>query len=164
VTPGAPLALRIVEVDPQGPDALALLYEAALEARALYPELTAADAPWPTNPPTPPGGIYLIAYDGGRPLACAALRPLDGAVVEVRRMFVTTAARRRGVARQVLAALEAAARRLGYTTMRLQTGNRQLPAMRLYLDAGFTRVPPFVHHVDDPTSVCFEKRVSDPAR
>lgn len=36
-------SLKIVEVDPQGADALALLREAAIEARALYPEHFAAE-------------------------------------------------------------------------------------------------------------------------
>ena len=43
--------LVIEEVDPQGPEAMSLLREAALEARSLYPELIAPGAPMPTNPP-----------------------------------------------------------------------------------------------------------------
>src|SRR2546430_15426810 len=37
--------LVIEEVDPQGPEAMSLLREAALEARSLYPELIAPGAP-----------------------------------------------------------------------------------------------------------------------
>jgi hypothetical protein len=42
--------MRIATVDPQREDAMALQREAAIEARALYPELHAAGSPWPTNP------------------------------------------------------------------------------------------------------------------
>lgn len=151
--------LTIVEADPQGPAALALLREAAIEARALYPELQAPDAPWPTNPPTPAGGVYLIGYDGDRALACGALRPLQDGVVEVRRMYVAAPARRQGLGNQMLRALERSAARLGYVAMRLETGYRQLPAIGMYLAYGFERIEPFGPYVNDPTSVCFEKRV-----
>lgn len=159
-TPPDPMrALTLVEVDPQGPDALGLLREAAVEARALYPDLLAQDAPWPTNGPTPPGGVYLVAYAGQVPVGCGALRPLEPGVAEVRRMFVTRAFRRQGVASQVLQALEARALERGVTVLRLETGNRQLPALQLYASAGFVRIEAFGPYAGDPTSVCFEKRL-----
>lgn len=124
--------LIIREVDPQGADALMLLREAAVEARALYPELHPPGAPWPTNPPTPARGIYLVAYRNGEPLGCGALRPLEESIAEVRRMYVARQARGRGIARAILQELEVAAARFGYRTLRLETGCRQLPAMALY--------------------------------
>ena len=79
--------------DPQGADALALLRQAAIEARALYPELHRPDAPWPANPPTPVGGVYLVGSIGGQACVCGALRPMDAQTVEIRRMFVLKAQR-----------------------------------------------------------------------
>lgn len=149
--------MPIVEVDPQGPDALALLPEAVVEARALYPEWFPPGSPWPTNGPTPAGGSYVVAYDGDRPVACGALRPLDGQSAEVRRMFVTRDARRQGWASAVLAELERRALGLAYGVLRLETGCRQAPAMALYRSRGFIAIPPFGAYADDPTSVCFEK-------
>jgi putative acetyltransferase len=149
----------IAEVDPQGCDAMALLREAAVEARALYPDLLDAGAPWPGNTPTPARGVYLVAYQQGRPVACGALRPLSLAAVEVRRMFVTAASRRLGLARALLHELEARARGFSYAVMRLETGNRQQPAMALYQAFGFRRIAAFGEYADDPTSVCFEKPV-----
>lgn len=151
------MPLHIVEVDPQDEDAMRLLREAAREARKLYPELFAADAPWPTNPPTPERGVYLVAYLDTNPVACGALRPIDEVTVEVRRMFVSAKARRKGLARTILRELEIRAARLGYTLMRLETGDRQLSAMALYEALGFRRIAPFGEYVDDPVSVCFEK-------
>jgi len=165
----------IRRVDPQGADALALLREAAIDARALYPDLLAADAPWPTNPPDAPRGVYLVMYaagadgeaDGGggprpgEPVACGALRPLGEAetssVAEVRRMYVLRHLRRGGHARRLLAALEQQALALGYTTLRLETGSRQAPAIALYEACGFVRIPPWGAYIGDPFSVCFEK-------
>jgi len=151
--------LDIVEVDPQCQDALALLRDAAIEARGLYPDLIAPSDPWPTNPPAQPGSVYLVAYLDGRPVACGALRRRSGEVAEIRRMFVSRPARRQGFALAILGELETRARQLGYAVLRLETGNRQAPAMALYESAGFALIPPFEEYTNDPTSVCFQKSV-----
>lgn len=151
--------LCFAAVDPQGDDAMGLLREAAIEARALYPELFPQGAPWPDNAPTHERGIYLVGYVNGKPVACGALRPLDENAVEVRRMFVTASARRRGIAQAILAELEKHAAASGFKVMRLETGNRQLSAIALYERQGFRRIPAFGQYVGDPVSVCFEKRV-----
>jgi GNAT superfamily N-acetyltransferase len=151
--------VEIVVSDPQGADALALLREAAIEARALYPELHAPGAAWPTNERTQARGVYLVAYQDGRPVGCGALRPLSASAVEIRRMFVTASARRQGVGLAILEKLESSAVEFGYAFMRLETGFRQLPAMKLYQSFGFERIPPFGEYANDSTSVCFEKAV-----
>ena len=147
-------------VDPCCEHALALLHEAALEARDLYPDLHSPDAPWPANQPTPPGGIYLLAYLDGEPVACGALRPLSRHAVEIRRMYVLRSARRQGLARAMLTVLEQAAAGLGYTVIRLETGERQDPAISLYLACGFVSIPAFGEYASDPVSRCFEKPVA----
>ena len=147
-------------VDPLGADALALLAQAAAEARALYPELFTPDSPPATNTPLGEGDVYLVAFvDGDVPVASGALRRLDATTTEVRRMFVLAHARRRGLARATLAALEEAARGLGVDTLLLETGHRQQPAIALYESAGFTRIAPFGPYGGDPTSVCFAKHL-----
>jgi GNAT superfamily N-acetyltransferase len=151
--------LRIVEVDPQGPDASGLLREAAIEARSLYPELFDEDSAWPTNGPTLPGGFYLLAYQDQKAVVSGALRPLEGKVAEVRRMFVTPSVRRLGFARKILIDLEARAQRAGYETLRLETGYKQIPAIKLYESLGYVRIEAFGEYVGDPTSVCFEKSI-----
>ena len=150
-------------VNPQGEDALFLLREAAIEARDLYPELHEEGSPWPGNAPTPRGGTYLIAYEGERPVACGALVPIDKVTVEVRRMYVLKHLRRSGLAQKILKALEREAAHMEHKIMRLETGNRQQPAMALYESCGFERIPPFGEYINDPTSVCYEKPVASHA-
>lgn len=152
-------SFEIVEVDPCCDDALALLREAAIEARWLYSDLIAPTLAWPTNAPAGPGDTYLVVYSAGMPVACGALRMLSGTTVEVRRMFVRPRCRRQCIARALLAELEFRARQLGYAVTRLETGRRQSPAMALYASCGFERIPPFGQHAQDPTSVCLEKSV-----
>ena len=156
--------LVFVDVDPQGADAMALLGQAAVEAQALYPELHDPARPGPVNAPTPVGGCYLLACLNGQPVGCGALRPLAAGQVELRRMYVTGGRRRRGIARALLRELEDRAVRLGYCTMRLETGCRQLPALALYEASGYRHIEPFGAHVGDPTSVCFEKDLPEPPR
>src|SRR5438309_12112694 len=91
--------LVIEEVDPQGPEAMSLLREAALEARALYPEPIAPGAPMPTNPPLQERAPYFVAFLAGTPVRCVALRPLHGASAEARRRAVAPSYPRSAVAR-----------------------------------------------------------------
>ena len=152
-------AIRIEETDPQSPEALSLIREAALEARHLYPEFIDPNAPMPTNSPLPPRGAYFIAFLDTELVGCGALRPVDELTAEVRRMYVLPSARRTGVGRALLTYLERMASQLGFKTIRLETGNRQRAAMALYESYEFVRVPAFGEHLNDPTSVCYEKRV-----
>ena len=58
-------------------------------------------------------------------------------------MYVVPAARRQGLARVLLHALEDAARRLGYQVARLDTGPRQPHAQALYESEGYVAVGNF---------------------
>jgi len=147
--------LSIRNVDPQGADAMALLHEASVDARALYPELFEESSVSATNNPLPERGVYVIAYVDGRPLACGAIRPLDAATAEVKRMYVHREHRRLGLGSAVLSHLLGEARRLGYSRLMLGTGYKQVAAMRLYEAHGFQRVPPFGEYINDPTSVYY---------
>jgi len=151
----------IRDVDPQGADATALLYEAWIDARALYPELLAASSSHPTNEPLQHRGVYVVAYLGSAPAACGAISPVDGVVAEIRRMYVRREHRRLGLASGVLSHLIGEGRRLGYSRLVLETGYRQEPAMRLYERHGFERISPFGRHVNDPTSVCYSRSIAE---
>jgi putative acetyltransferase len=153
--------LAIRDVDPQGADAIALLREAALDARELYPELYPPGSPLPSNSPLPERGVYVVAYAGDRPLACGAIQPYEAVVAEVRRMYVHREHRRRGLAQAVLSHLVGRARELGYARIVLETGYKQVEAMRFYEAAGFRRIASFGKYADDPTSVCYELLISE---
>jgi putative acetyltransferase len=153
-------ALQIEAIDPQHPQALALLAEAAEEARVLYPELFAPDTPAPANPPLRAREVYLVAQRNGQVVGCGALHQQDAFTGEVRRMFVTRRARRDGVARALLTSLEREAQALGYRLLVLETGSRQRAAIALYGQTGWRRIPAWGPFVGDATSVCFGKMLS----
>jgi GNAT superfamily N-acetyltransferase len=146
--------------DPLGEDATRLLGVMRAEALSRYGDVINPAAPQPTNDPLVPRSVFLIARIDGQAVGCAALRPMDVATAEVRRMYVAIAVRRRGIGRGLLSELERKALSFGYRNLRLETGNRQTEAVALYESHGFGRIAPYGCHVDDALSICFEKRLS----
>ncbi len=104
----------------------------------------------------PPHGLFLVGYLDGRPVACGGWRVHpgpDGPEAELKRMYVTPAARGRGVARALLAELERTALDAGYSRMVLETGRRQPEAIALYRSAGYAEVASFGYYADEPEAV-----------
>jgi GNAT superfamily N-acetyltransferase len=92
----------------------------------------------------PPHGAYVVGFDDdGTPVCGGGVKRLDDEVCEVKRMFVVPAARGRGLAKELLRALEDAARELGYTRARLDTGPKQPHAERMYRAAGYADIPDY---------------------
>jgi GNAT superfamily N-acetyltransferase len=105
-----------------------------------------------------PGTAWLVVYEDDRAVACGGLRPLAPGIGEVKRMFVTAAARGRGLGRTLLAELERRARELGYGRVRRYTTEVLHEARALYDDAGYRRVE--LANVDDRAEdIWLEKRL-----
>ena len=107
----------------------------------------------------PNGGAFLVGRIEGEVVACGGIARYDAVTGEIRRMYVVPPARGRGLSRLLLEALEDEARALGYSLVRLETGKLQAAAIGLYVSAGFGPIPRYGPFVDDPKSVCFEKRL-----
>ena len=75
-------------------------------------------------------------------------------------MYVRPAARRTGVARAIMEALEQLARKAGFTEVWLETGLGQPAALRLYESLGYKRIAAFGDYRDDPVSICFGKSLT----
>ena len=63
----------------------------------------------------------------------------------------------RGIARQLIVALEEEALADGRPVLRLETGTYLPAAIGLYRSAGYAPIPVFGEYVGNPYSVCFEK-------
>jgi DNA-binding MarR family transcriptional regulator/GNAT superfamily N-acetyltransferase len=106
---------------------------------------------------TPPAGWFFLARLDGRPVGCGALRRLSSNVGEVKRMWTAPGARGLGVARRMIAAIEAAARAAGLTTLRLDTNRALIEAQALYRKLGFVEIE---RYGDNPyADHWFEKRL-----
>ncbi|TDU77755.1 MULTISPECIES: GNAT family N-acetyltransferase [unclassified Streptomyces] len=146
------------------PDAVKLNDQVQLEYQVLYGgegDVT------PLDPAmfAPPNGLYLLAYDAsGTPVASGGWRSQDendegysDGDAEVKRMYVVPGARGLGLARRILAELEADARAAGRTRMALETGDRQPEAIALYLSSGYTFSAKFGHYRHYDSSRCMTK-------
>ncbi|MEL7450286.1 MAG: GNAT family N-acetyltransferase [Pseudomonadota bacterium] len=100
--------------------------------------------------------VVMGAFDGDDCIGCGALK-VTGTAGELKRMYVPPRARGRGVAQQLLAQLEHAAREAGLAIVRLETGIHQHAAIKLYRSAGYETCGPFGDYPDDPLSVYMQK-------
>jgi putative acetyltransferase len=106
---------------------------------------------------------FFVARFDGVAVGCGGVA-LFADFAEVKRMYVRMTARGRGVSQAVLARIEDEVRAAGLATLRLETGDRQVAAMRMYERAGFARCAAFGDYAAMPvaaivTSVFYEKRV-----
>ena len=99
----------------------------------------------------------IVAYDGATLVGCGAIKHLSDEAMEVKRMFVPIAMRGRGIAGEILAALEHWAAELGYTKCLLETGTKQPEAIALYKKSGYSIIPNYGQYAGVENSVCFEK-------
>ena len=145
------------------PDAMRLIDEVQAEYVVRYggPDET------PLDPLMfePPAGSFFVGYAEGEPVATGAWRRSGVAALgtsetaEIKRMYVALSARGRGLARLMLAHLEASAGEHGFEAVVLETGLRQPEAMALYETSGYVPVPPFGYYKDAPLSRCYGRRL-----
>jgi putative acetyltransferase len=140
-------------------------------ARRLLAELDAYLEPW--YPAASNHGLsvealarleveFLLARRAGTALGCVGFVPLARGAAEVKPLYVRPAARGAGIARALLAALEARARERGCHRLLLETGVHQPDTNALYERAAFTLRGPFAGYREDPLSRYYEKDLSSP--
>ena len=152
--------LGIEAADVRGPDAVLLLPRLMRELGERY----GVDGEGDFRPEDvcAPRAVFLVARLAGRPVGCGALRPMPDGAAEVKRMYVEPSSRRLGLARVMLAHLEAAARTAGADVMIMETGTAQPEAMALYVAAGYESIEPFGHYQDSPRNRCYGRRLPPP--
>jgi putative acetyltransferase len=151
---------QIQRVELTLPAAIELIAALNIELQQRYPEPGATHFRLDIDEVSPGRGAFLMAFVGVEPVGCGAVRLLNASDAEIKRMYVKPEARRRGVAKALLAALEAEATGIGATRLLLETGVRQQEAIGLYRGAGFTGIEPFGEYVDSPLSICMAKELA----
>ncbi|MCW2552378.1 MAG: MarR family transcriptional regulator [Mycobacterium sp.] len=147
-------------------DAAALVAAMIAEMRELYWDLGGAgsgglnlDSPdMPKAGPAelgPPAGTFLVGYRDDVAVCGGGLKRLPDGACEIKRMYVVPDARGQGVARELLRALENAARGLGYAIARLDTGPRQPHAQGFYQREGYL---PIANFNDNPVATYFGEK------
>jgi putative acetyltransferase len=107
-----------------------------------------------------PEVTVFAARDGGDALGMAALVDRGDGSGELKRMFVLPEARGRGIAADLIGALEDFATSNGIRVVQLETGPLQYAAIRLYERSGYRLIPNFGKYVGDSNSVCYEKALA----
>ena len=114
-----------------------------------------------TDEVTADRGLMLRARLDGRLVGCGAVRTIESTVGELKRMFVEPGVRGQRLGAALLDQLELGARRLGLTSLKLETGPRQIEANRLYQRAGYERCPAWGEYLHSPaTSMCYAKSLA----
>jgi pimeloyl-ACP methyl ester carboxylesterase/GNAT superfamily N-acetyltransferase len=151
--------ISLTEESYDGPAAQVLIPAYVDEIRAMYPDWTPDVPPRLTSEDVePPRGRWLVAYRKRRPVGCAALKRLDDDTAEIKRVYVAPEARGTGVARALLARLEAIARMIGYITVRMDTGARQPASVALFGSAGYEQIADY--NGNPVAAYWFEKRLA----
>jgi ribosomal protein S18 acetylase RimI-like enzyme len=86
--------------------------------------------------------LFLVAYRGDRAVGCGGVTH-HGGWSEIKRVWVADDARGLGIARRLMAALEADAVRHGAAVARLDTNRHLTEAQALYRSIGYAEIPPF---------------------
>ncbi|MCE9524048.1 MAG: GNAT family N-acetyltransferase [Alphaproteobacteria bacterium] len=87
-----------------------------------------------------PFGAIVLALADGVPAGCVMMRGIGEDVCEIKRLFVRPAFHGLGIAHELVTAVAKFATERGYSTMRLETGPRQIEAQALYRKLGFARI------------------------
>ena len=93
---------------------------------------------YPASTFSAPEGTFVVLVRDGQAISGGAFMRIDENTVEVKRMWTHADFRGQGLARLILAELEAEAARRGHSRVVLSTGPRQPEAVRLYLATGYT--------------------------
>ena len=91
----------------------------------------------------PPQGRLLLAHYKNKLAGCIALRPLDERGGEIKRLYVRSPYRKKGVGIALARAVIAEAKKIGYASLKLDTLKEMRAATMLYKKLGFVEIAPY---------------------
>jgi len=116
-------------------------YAAALPVDLGYQGFEAELAGLPGKYASPAGALLIARAPSGDAIGCVAMRPIEGnRICEMKRLYVTPAARGLGLGAELIGAIVAQSRAAGYKEMRLDTLPTMRTAIAMYARTGFTKI------------------------
>jgi GNAT superfamily N-acetyltransferase len=101
----------------------------------------------------------IVIYWGGKPVGCGCFKRFDDHTVEMKRMFVVPEMRGKQLAARMLQELETWAIEEGNTAAVLETGHKQVEAIRLYTIAGYLLTENYGQYIGMEESICYRKEL-----
>jgi carbonic anhydrase len=96
----------------------------------------------------PDGRLLLVLYDN-HPAGCVGLRAMGAGICEIKRMYVRPAFRGKGIGWALANTIIKEAKKIGYTRIRLDTGDIMEGAKSLYCSLGFKEIEPYYDVPDE---------------
>jgi GNAT superfamily N-acetyltransferase len=152
--------LTIQTIDPGSPKARRLIEELDNYLSSLYP--AESNHLLSVESLRLPNVTFLVALFNREIVGCGAFVNHYGKYAEIKRMFVLSDLRHKGIGCRILKELENIAQLDGLRVARLETGVYQPEALRLYERSGYQRRNPFAQYKNDPLSVFMEKELEHP--
>ena len=150
--------MRIALESPDQPDVIQLIAELDAYQDTLYPPESRHALDLESLKRS--NVLFAVARDAaGRALGCGGV-VVNAEYGELKRMYVHPTSRGKGIARQVLALLEAEASRRDCRLLMLESGPYQPEALAFYEASGYVRRGPYGEYHDDPLSVFMQKSVA----
>ncbi|MCM4152117.1 N-acetyltransferase [Arenibacter sp. N53] len=103
--------------------------------------------------------FVVLAYRDNKPVGCGAIKEYNSTTMEIKRMFVATNERGKGIASMILKELEKWAAEKNCSSCILETGLRQPEAISLYKKNGYLPIPNYGQYKGMVNSVCFIKKL-----
>lgn len=148
--------MRIIEKDPKEPNAIFLMEELS-ETLEIITGASGKNS-FNSEDVCVPRSLFVIAYDEkDEAVGCGAIRPIDENIAEVKRMFAKV--KTKGVGTQILSYLEMQAKKLGYSSLWLETRLINERAVSFYMKKGYSKIPNYGKYINNPEAICFEKKL-----
>jgi putative acetyltransferase len=93
------------------------------------------------------GGLFLVALDDNKVIGSGAIRKLDEATAELKRMWLLEDYQGKGIGYRLITRLFDFGRAKGYIRARLQTGTEQTRALAFYHRLGFYEIPCYTNEI-----------------
>lgn len=149
----------LAEEVPDQPDVMALIEASDVYALERYP----SEACFGTDLVglTSPNITFLVARRGGVAEGCGAIKWFTDGTAELKRVFVSEAARGSGLGRRIMARLETLAAERRVKTLYLETGPLNTEAVAMYRRLGYVECGPFADYVANPYSLFMTRKLTD---
>lgn len=102
----------------------------------------------------------VLAYENDKAVGCGAFKTFDNSSVEIKRMYTVPDYRGKGIASEIINNLEFWASELSYEYCILETGKRQVEAVKFYQKKNYKNIANYGQYIGMANSLCFKKRLN----